>query len=461
MGINDNVKRTTTALVLILTAIAGTISGLVVTTLNSDRIAAGVTVAGMPVGGLTQAEARQRLSPLIRQVRERPLILQVGDSDVRITLRQLRMSPNPQATVEKAYEIGRKGNWLQRFIVLYFPDAGEKRLGVSIAFDLERLDRVLEGICRPFERKHKDAKLRIVAGAFVIEREQPGIKVDVGRCAQDIIANAWRGKPIRLALVEDTPDVMADDLRSIDTSLSSFTTRFSTWKRNRTFNIHLAVKSLDGALTKPGEVFSFNKAVGPRLKKLGYREAPVFVNGELEPGTGGGVCQLSTTVYNAALLANMKIIRRSHHSGKVAYAPLGRDATVAYGAVDLKFRNTGSVPIYIAAVINRSRLTVTLYGSAADKSRTQIVSGAVKRLPHGTVFYTDRSLKPGVRVVKRPGQIGYEVSTYRIVTETGGKVKKERVSFDRYKPLHTKIAVGPPDTEHSSTEQLSSAQEAN
>ncbi|MDO8588094.1 MAG: VanW family protein [Armatimonadota bacterium] len=436
-------KRRTAILLLAISVMVGSISGAVITTLRSDSIAAGVSVAGVDVSGLTMREARQRLSPIVKQIRARPITLSADGREWRVGLRDLGMSPDLDATIEKARAIGRGGNWAGRFIARWFRGGSGKNLDISIAFDLSRLDRGLSDIARSVERKHKDAKLRFAGGRITVEPEQPGVKVDVGRCARDISALSWRDEPIELGLVEDKPDVTAADLRRIDGPLSSYTTRFPAWRANRTHNIHLAVRTLDGAVVKPGEVFSFNETVGPRLKKLGYLDAPVFRNGELEPGTGGGVCQLSSTAYNAALLADLRILRRSHHSGSVPYVPLGRDATVAYGLVDLKFRNTTAAPVYIAAGIKGNRLTVTIYGSSAFKREVVITGVGARRVPHGTITYQDPSLPPGARVVKRSGHSGFSISTYRTVKENGVAIRRERISHDVYRPLHTKVAVGP------------------
>ena len=234
----NNVKRSTVILLMVIAVVVGSLSGAVITTLKSDRIAAGVTVAGVEVSGLTKREARDRLSPVVRQIRERPIVLTADGREWRVDLRNLGMSPDVDTTVEKAYQVGRRGNCVQQFIVRWFRGGSGKRLDVSIAFDLERLDRALDDIAHSVERKHKDATLRLVGGELVVEPEQPGVKVDIGKCAQDIPTHSWRNRPIELALVEDKPDVAAADLRQIDTRLSSYTTRFPGWKINRTHNIH-------------------------------------------------------------------------------------------------------------------------------------------------------------------------------------------------------------------------------
>jgi len=437
-------KQKFAILLLAGSVLAGALAGMVYSTVTSDRIASGVTIAGVDIGGLTERDAVAKISPTVKEMRSRLITLKIRDIQRRATLSQLGMSPEAAVTVAKAHKIGRDGNFIQRFIVMAFRAGAGKKLPVSIAFDLAKLDASLNRIGREVESPHKDATLTIKGGAPVIEPDVPGIKLDIGKCAQDVTSSNLEGQSpaVYLSLIEDKADVTADDLKTIDAQLSSFTTRFPAWKINRTHNIHLAVSALDGTFVKPSEVFSFNKSVGPRLKALGYREAPIFVHGELVPGTGGGVCQLSSTTYNAALLANMEIIQRSHHAATVPYVPPGRDATVVYGLRDLQFRNLTGNPVYISASIGGNRLTVAMYGSEADRADVEIVRSKGVRLPHKLVATRDDSLPLGARVTKK-GYAGYSVSTYRIVKRDGVVVKRELISKDLYRPMATRVIVGP------------------
>ena len=437
-------KRKSAVILLALALAAGTVCGVVVATLGSDTIAAGVSIVGVDVGGLTRNQVRDRMSPVVRRIRAEPVTLIAGDRQWRVGLRRLGMSPDLDASVARAYAIGRQGGSIRQFIVRFFRAGAGKDLGLQIAFDLPRLDVEISRLARAVERPHRDAKLYVQNGVFIIEPERPGIKLDAGKCARDVmLAVTPHGiEPVRLSVVEDKPDVTSADLQSIDTLLATFTTRYPAFRKNRTHNIHLALKPLDGALVGAGEVFSFNNTVGPRLKELGYRDAPVFVHGELEPGTGGGVCQVSTTVYNAALLADMQILQRSHHSSPVPYVPMGRDATVAYGLLDLRFRNTASNPIYITARAKGSRLTVSIYGSGADKREVEIRQSSAFRLPHTTHTLTSKTLAPGTRVLKTEGHDGYSLKVYRIVKLDGAVIRRQLVSRDVYRPLHTKVVVG-------------------
>src|SRR5205823_2528692 len=173
--------------------------------------------------------------------------------------------------------------------------------------------------------------------------------------------------------------VTADHLGSINTVLAAYSTSMGGSSRNRRHNIQVACQAIDGTVLMPGEVFSYNDTVGPRSERAGFRTAPVIIHGELVPGTGGGICQVSSTLYNVALLGGLKIVRRSHHQFPVHYVPPGRDATVAYGSLDLRFANSLPRPVALDVKTAGSRVVIHLYGCAESKRDVQLVSSHVTR----------------------------------------------------------------------------------
>src|SRR5207248_1922171 len=197
--------------------------------------------------------------------------------------------------------------------------------------------------------------------AFHALPARPGRLVDRPKARQQLLAAlaapqfrtsleappAEKPAPISLTLPfrAASPKVTADHLGSINTLLAAYSTSMGGSSRNRRHNIQVACQAIDGTVLIPGEVFSYNDTVGPRSERAGFRTAPVIIHGELVPGTGGGVCQVSSTLYNLALLGGLKIVRRSHHQFPVHYVPPGRDATVAYGSLDLRFANSLPHPV--------------------------------------------------------------------------------------------------------------------
>ena len=237
---------------------------------------------------------------------------------------------------------------------------------------------------------------------------------------------------IALPYAARQPHVTTDALAQVDTLLGSFTTAYATSTGNRITNVTTAAEAINGTILLPGETFSFNKVVGPRTADNGFRTAPVIIDGQLKPGMGGGVCQVSTTLYNAALLADLEIVARSHHSMPVHYVPPGRDATVVYGAIDFQFRNSSAAPIVIEGLADTAKKTLTfrILGHGPAPVVT-IERSDVASLGNKTTVKKDPTFPAGKKVVEQKGKAGVSVTVTRVVGE-GPAARREVLSHDRY-----------------------------
>ncbi len=225
--------------------------------------------------------------------------------------------------------------------------------------------------------------------------------------------------------------------------LGSFTTSYDTSEEGRSWNIALAAARLDGTIIEPGEAVSFNGLVGAREPEAGFREAPEIVNNELVPGYGGGVCQAATTVFNAALLADLDIAERYHHSRPLAYIGLGRDATVSYPALDLVVRNSKAFPVILVAGVSGGRVTVSFWGRRTVTREVRLWVEELNLEPAQCLLDNAAKLPAGeVEVVKQPFD-GRDVRLWRQVAEGGQVVRKELVWVDHYEPIAGLIRVGP------------------
>ncbi len=296
------------------------------------------------------------------------------------------------------------------------------------------------------DRQPASARPIVEDGALVIRPEKTGIRLN-GSKSLSLIADAVNAGQTAVDLVVEVtqPEVKVSDLAGIDGVISTYSTPYNAGERDRTYNLRLAGQAIDGTLLRPGEEFSYNKIVGPRDRKYGFRDAKMFVEGQIESGTGGGVCQVSTTVYNAALLANLQIVRRSHHSRPVVYAPVGRDATVA-PSVDLKFRNNTDTPLYITAIVADGRVRVTIFGRKIEGREVEVVASGHSVLGARTIERVDSRLEPGKRLVAQGGRSGHRVTIYRVVKDFGEVTSRELISNDYYAPESRIISVsGPAD----------------
>ncbi|PRX26188.1 surface rod structure-forming protein G [Orenia metallireducens] len=224
--------------------------------------------------------------------------------------------------------------------------------------------------------------------------------------------------------------------------ISTYTTYFDKGEMNRYKNIAISSKKINGQLIMPGEIFSFNEVVGPRTKDAGYKEAIEIINGEFVQGIGGGICQVSSTLYNSVLLANLEIIERDNHSRPVSYIPMGRGATVYYNYIDFKFRNNSDSPIIIIAKIVKNKLTITVLGK--DKGEyVEIITSAKKVLKPKVLREIDRGLPSGTEEIVEPGAKGFEILVRRVVKKGNKIIKNEFVSKDIYSPKDTIIKINP------------------
>jgi vancomycin resistance protein YoaR len=230
-------------------------------------------------------------------------------------------------------------------------------------------------------------------------------------------------------------------------TLATMHTQFSTSDendRNRGANIKLAVSKVNGIVLLPGEVFSFNQAVGPRSEAGGYKTANTYLAGKIVPGTGGGICQVSSTLYNSVLLSDLEVVERRHHTFTVGYVPYGRDATVSYNEVDFKFKNTTSWPLKIEAwVTSNNRLYFTLKGTNESPGKKIEISPKITRTIDFKIKYIDDPTLPeGVTKVKQAGKKGYDVETYKIVRVDGKVVGQTKLATNKYKPLDEEVLRG-------------------
>lgn len=210
---------------------------------------------------------------------------------------------------------------------------------------------------------------------------------------------------------------------------------------DRTENVRVGAERLNGLIIKPHAVVSFNEVIGPRDVESGFREAKIIIQGSFSPGLGGGICQVSSTLYNTVLLAGLDIKERHNHSVSISYVPLGRDATVVYGSKDLRFSNPTESYLLIKTKLEGLRLTISLYGRGEKPYSVSVYSKIIKKIVPQAVYLIDSSMKKGETRKIESGQNGYVTETYRLLWD-GIEKKEERISRDYYVPLSHKIAVG-------------------
>lgn len=262
--------------------------------------------------------------------------------------------------------------------------------------------------------------------------------------AKAILAEDKEEYSIPLKITKAKVTVAELGTKAFPNRLSNFTTRYDAGNVSRTTNLRIATKKINEYVIQPGETFSYNKALGKRSVENGYKEAAVFENGGVTNGIGGGICQISTTLYNAVLQANLEIVERHNHSFVTSYADPGKDATVVYGALDFKFKNNRKYPIKIVASLNSGVASISIFGLKEEvEYNVKIVSNILERIPCAVERIEDPSLPSGTEKTVTAGTNGCRSVTYKYVyAQSGELVSKTELSRDTYSTIKKTIKVG-------------------
>lgn len=293
------------------------------------------------------------------------------------------------------------------------------------------------------EEVYKEAKdAYYTENPLQVYPEEKGIDFDVEN-AREILKEDKEEYVIPLIITE--PKVTLDDLgtKAFPDQLATFTTRYDVSDVDRTTNLVLAIKKINGTVLRSGEEFSYNKVVGARTVAAGYKNAKIYSAGQVVDGLGGGICQVSSTLYNAALLANLEITERRNHQFVTSYVEAGRDATVVYGSTDFKFKNTRKYPIRIVATAKNGILTMTIYGIKEENEYTfKFTPKVLATTPYQTQYIDDNTLPEGTEKVKQKGAVGKKVQTTITKFLNGKVVSSEVLSVDTYTPMTRIILRG-------------------
>ena len=285
---------------------------------------------------------------------------------------------------------------------------------------------------------------------FTVYPEVEGVDFDV-EAAREILKEDKEEYVIKLKITE--PEITLEEIgtEAFPDQLSTFTTRYDVSDVDRSTNLRLASEKINGTVLKPGETFSYNKTVGARTIAAGYKNAKVYESGKVVDGIGGGICQVSSTLYNAALLANLEIVERRNHQFVTSYVGAGRDATVVYGQTDFKFKNTRKYPIRIVVTTNAGILKISIFGLKEENEYTfKFNTKTVSSIPYKTQYIEDSSLPAGTEKVEQKGANGLITETYIAKMLDGKVVSTELLSKDTYSAMTRIIRRGTKKTSSSS-----------
>lgn len=414
---------------------------------SSPRVKGDVRICGVPVAGCTEEQAKERLSPLFSAWESRSLtvVFSPPDADgeskpqrVRFSAPDLKFSTDFEEIFLKACKV-KRGNTAV--------------FSVAATFSFPEITRKIAEACRDFSRPATDASVRFSpngAQKFELLPESPGYYPDEYLLLVDVLSalpELHQGDvTVRARFRTAKPRVFRKDLSHSYEKLASYTTRFPLSSPERKHNVARAAAALHGAVILPGETLSFNAVVGERTEKSGYLPAKVIRAGKYEAGVGGGVCQVSTTLYNAGVLSGLSVTEYHHHSLPVSYVPPARDAMVSFGYADLKLKNDDRFPVYLIAECDENRLTFTFFGNRRTKTTTLESTVCETLSPPPPLMETDKQglfpdLFTGERRTLQFAQNGYVAECYLVETE-GITTTRTLLRRNTYLPVQERVVIG-------------------
>lgn len=436
----------------------------------SDKILPGVTVSGYDVGGKTAQEAEEFLNGCVDfNIDFSKLVLKYGAEKWEIDSETLPVTVDVKYAVEKALDVGRKGEAEEREDILERLANGEKiDVSATIIKDSDGIKAKLKEIKSEIDIEKQNAQVSFKytdKPEYIYTDEKSGLSLDLVKVYSDICELIKEPKSVlEYELKPETvePDVKKSDLEGEYQLVTKFSTKLSVRaKEGRIHNIRTALAKLDERVWLPGETLSFNEWVGERTVEAGYMEGVFIVAGEYDTTVGGGICQVSTTLYYTALLtganaigtnAPIEIVERRPHTWPSEYIDAGLDATVSWPHTDLKMYNNNSTPYFIHTYMNKSGsyyyVTFEFYGKPLPNGASvKIETELVEEIPATQEIIADTenkyNLALGEQKQTRKGRNGYKINVYQIWSEPGKDDVKSLITVSVYNPVSEQIYVSP------------------
>lgn len=426
-------------------------AGMTAQAQEEDRIKEGIYISDVDVSGMTATEAEAVVEEYVENLQTTTItLLTSGGNEVKITPADMGMTwENPQV-VQEAAGIGQEGNVIVRYKMMKDLQHDNVHLDLVFAFDEALIQEILQQECASYNSETINAALSREEGEFVVQEGVSGYTLDVDASfalLTDYMVNEWTKEPvaIELVVVEEKPLGDAEQLAQVMDVLGTFTTSYSSSGTARSANVANGCRLINGITLYPGEEFSTLTAITPFTEANGYYMAASYLNGKVVDSLGGGICQVSSTLYNAVLLAELDVTQRYNHSMIVNYVSASADAAIAESAnKDFKFVNNTEYPIYIEGITKNKKITVTIYGKETRSADREVIyqSEVLEVInPPTDVIYVDENQPIGY-IVTESAHTGYKARLWKIVKENGVEVERTQINSSSYKATPRYATVG-------------------
>lgn len=419
---------------------------------TDETIKTGIYAEDVDLSGKNEAEAKAAIDAYVNRLKATEITLDAGNGNqVKVTAGALGVSWKNPDLVDEALEFGSKGNVIERYKILKDLEYEPYVYDILLDFDVEKINGILIDECMKFDQKAVNVSMkRNEDGTFTYTDGQEGRVLDVEASIDEVyeyLTKDWDAKPctIALAVMVSKPQGSVEELAQLTDVLGSFTTSYSTSGSSRSANVENGCRLINGTLLYPGDEFSTYETVAPFSKANGYYLAGSYMNGKVVNSLGGGICQVSTTLYNAVLKAELEVTERHNHSMIVTYVDPSADAAIAESAgKDFKFVNNLDSPIYIEGYTQGKKITFNIYGKETrDANREVNYESKVLQVinPERDTIYADGGQPIGY-IATEGAHIGYKAQLWKVVKENGKEVSREMVNNSSYKVSPRSATVG-------------------
>ena len=432
----------------------------------ADVILDNIYIGSIDVSGMTGAEAKTALAEQIEKSGSETLQITVGDQAAECTLAELGLGlAEVDQYVKEAVGYGKKGAAWKRYRMIQKLKKRKKQIAVTYTVDKEGAAALLDERTEPLEVKAVDAVISRENGTFIITDEQQGEALDAEQTIEAIhsyLNGEWNlaSGTVAGVLVVDAPRVRRTDLETIKDVLGSYYT--AAGYGDRVNNLARGAELINGTIVMPGEEISIQQITSPYTEENGYYEATAYENGQVVPSIGGGICQVSTTMYNAALYSELEITQRAPHSMSVNYVEPSMDAAIAGDYKDLKFKNNYQTPIYLESYIDgNNNLVMTIYGQENREAGRELEfiseTLSVTEAPDETKYVASSQQSVGyMKQTTNPYQ-GIEAQLIKRVTVNGEVVSEDVINSSSYRSASAVVTVGTASANPNASEVMQNA----
>lgn len=417
---------------------------------KDSTIVKGVFIDEVDVSGMTREQAESAVDEFVGGLKSKGVAIMVGDNVVYTTLGDLGYMLDNKDALDQALDLGKSGNLIKRYKDMKDIEQGNVVFPLSFIYDKTKIKDIVSVDVSAYDIKPTNATVTKKNGEFVYTDHVVGSKVNVDKTV-DRISDAidqWNRQDIVVdAVVEDDmPKYTKEDVEQCKDLLGTYTTEFTTSTADRAGNVANGARLINNTVLYPGDTFSAYKVLTPFTKENGYFVAGAYLQGKVIDSVGGGACQVTTTLYNAVLQAEVEVVERQPHSMTISYVDLSRDAAIAGDYKDFKFKNNTDAPILIEGSTKGRTITFKVWGKETrdkDKRTIKYVSVTISTTnPPEDVVTKDPTQPTTYEKVTQAAHTGYKAELYKVVYENGVEVSRELVNKSNYSAAPRYITVG-------------------